>query len=105
MLAQWWSEHVRPRDLYALLALFLLTSVSALVWATGAADAAARKDVIAYALGIVAGLGGFYSGARVADRATERADDREAELAEATALVAALRQQVAALSERSEEKK
>lgn len=102
MLQQWWADHVRPRDAYALLALLLLTGVSALVWATGEGDAGARKDIVAYALGIVAGVGGFYSGARVADRASDRADDADARLAEAAALVAVLRQQVASLSSKEE---
>ena len=99
----WWSEHVRPRDVYALLALLLLASLSALVWTTGEGDAAARKDVIVYALGIVAGIGGYYSGARVADRATERAAEKDEALSEATALVAAFRAKLETLSETSKE--
>lgn len=89
--------------MYALSTLVLLTGLSAVVWVTG--EGAERKDVVVYALGIVAGVGGYYTGARVADRAAERADERDAELAEATALVAALRQQVAALSAEVKERR
>ncbi|GEM_PF-4010695 len=113
-LRGWWSGHVRPRDLFALACLVALATLCLAVWTSGIADAAVRKDVIVDALGIVAGLNGFYSGARVADRASDRARDevqdarhaterRERELDEATALVTALQRQIAALREQHQD--
>ena len=106
-LGAWWAAHFRPRDAYALLALVALVALSAFVWMAGGPD---RKDVVVYALGVVAGVGGFYSGAHVADRAADRAgeerrelrdllSERDAALEQAPCLSAELRQQVRALSD------